>query len=859
MAKSLVIVESPAKARTIAGYLGADFVVESSIGHIRDLPRSAADVPASMKGEPWARLGVDVENDFKPLYVVPGDKKKQVAKLRQLVKEADTVYLATDEDREGESIAWHLLEVLNPKAVVHRMVFHEITPAAIREAVAHPRDLDRRLVDAQEARRILDRLVGYEVSPVLWRKVRKGLSAGRVQSPATRIVVERERERIAFVAAGYWGLAGRFSVVGDPDRIEFEAGLRSVDHVRVATGSDFDASGVLTGKDRLVLDESAAVGLATALEGADFAVRSVEAKPYTRKPYPPFRTSTLQQEAGRKLRFGARRAMSAAQRLYEAGFITYMRTDSITLSEAALAAARGLVAARYGPEFLPDQPRVYSAKVKNAQEAHEAIRPAGDEFKDPQLASQAFGPESDEARVYDLVWKRTVASQMKDAHGESLQVRLGASSSDGRDVVFAASGRTITFPGFMRAYVEGRDDPDAALDDQERPLPPMSAGDRLAVAEIAARGSETKPPARYTEASLIKRLEDLGIGRPSTYASIISTIQERGYVFKKGTALVPTYTAFATVTLLERHFEDLVDYGFTARMEDDLDRIATGDEEAVPWLNTFYYGNGHPGLKKLVSSNLDEIDAKEINSIVVGVDADGRQIVARAGRYGPYVQRDDATASIPDDLPPDELTVDKASEYLEKPSQDRVLGDDPATGLPVVARAGRFGPYIQLGVLEEGSKEKPRTASMFTTMAIETVTIDDALRLLSLPRVVGAHPEDGQPVTAQNGRYGPYIKWGTDTRSLEGEEQIFDVSLDEALALLAQPKQRGRRATRPPLKELGPDPASGKVIQVKDGRFGPYVTDGEVNASLRTSDTVEAITTERAVQLLQERRDKLAK
>ncbi|HSF84107.1 MAG TPA: type I DNA topoisomerase [Acidimicrobiia bacterium] len=854
MPTKLVIVESPAKARTIAGYLGDDFVVESSIGHIRDLPRSAADVPASMKGEPWARLGVDVENDFKPLYVVPTDKKKQVTKLKKLLKEADELYLATDEDREGESIAWHLLEVLNPKQPVHRMVFHEITPAAIREAVDQARDLDRRLVDAQEARRILDRLFGYEVSPVLWRKVRQGLSAGRVQSPATRIIVERERERMAFVSASYWGLNGTFSVNEDPQT--FSAGLVSVDDVRVATGKDFGADGQLQSENRVLLDEEAAVALSGELADADFEVSSVEAKPYTRKPYPPFRTSTLQQEAGRKLRFGARRTMSAAQRLYEGGFITYMRTDSTTLSSTALDAARSLVTKRYGVEYLPDKPRTYAGKVKNAQEAHEAVRPAGDEFKEPEDVVAAFGASSDEARLYDLIWKRTVASQMKDAKGESLSVRLRATGASGKRAEFGATGKTITFPGFLRAYVEGSDDPDAALDDQERPLPVMAEGDAADVEEMAAKGSETKPPARFTEASLIKRLEELGIGRPSTYASIISTIQDRGYVNKRGTALVPTFTAFAAIGLLEQHFEDLVDYAFTARMEDDLDRIATGEQEAIPWLNSFYFGNGHHGLQQLVAVNLDKIDAREINSIPLGVDADGEPVVARVGRYGPYVTRGDERASVPGDIAPDELTLEQAIAYLEAPSDERVMGTDPESGLTVIAKAGRYGPYVQLGELDPDAKPKtkPKTASLFKTMSLDTLTMEDAMRLLSQPRIVGQHPDDGTDITAQNGRYGPYLKWGKETRSLEEEEQIFSVTLDQAVAKLKEPKRR-RGASSAPLKELGDDP-EGKPIVVKNGRYGPYVTDGEYNASLKQDDTVESITLQRALDLIQARKDR---
>ena len=858
MAKKLVIVESPAKARTIAGYLGAGYIVDSSVGHIRDLPRSASDVPASMKDEPWARLGVDVDNDFKPLYVVPADKKKVVTRLRKLLKEADSIYLATDEDREGESIAWHLLEVLNSKLPVYRMVFHEITPAAIQAAIDQPRDLDRRLVDAQEARRILDRLYGYEVSPVLWRKVRRGLSAGRVQSPATRIIVERERERIDFVSAGYWGLTGTFTVSGADEKVPFDAALASLDGTRAATGKDFDSAGQLTAKKQIVLDESDAGQLAAELRDADFAVRSLESKPYKRHPYPPFRTATLQQEAGRKRRFGARRAMSAAQKLYEGGFITYMRTDSITLSGSAISAARSLVTSRYGAEYLPDKPRVYSGKVKNAQEAHEAIRPAGDKFQDPSSVAKAFGSKSDESRVYELVWKRTVASQMADARGESLKVTLGAiASGSKRDAEFSASGKTISFPGFLRAYVEGRDDPEAALDDQERRLPSMAEEDPLAVVALDAKGSQTKPPARYTEASLVKRLEDLGIGRPSTYASIISTIQDRGYVFKKGTALVPTYTAFATVTLLEKHFADLVDYAFTARMEDDLDRIASGDEEAIPWLNSFYFGNGHAGLKALVSTNLEEIDARAINSIPVGKDAEGVEIVARVGRYGPYVQRGDERASLPDDLPPDELSAEVAVALLEAPSTDRVLGEDPESGMDVFAKTGRYGPYVQLGEQEEGSKKRPRTASLFKTMSVEAVTIDQALLLLSQPRVLGVHPDDDVEITAQNGRYGPYLKWGKESRSLEDEEQIFTVDLDDALRRLAEPKRRGRRATAP-LRELGTDPNSKKPVVVKDGRFGPYVTDGEVNASLRAGDSPTDISLERAAELLQARRDRIA-
>jgi DNA topoisomerase-1 len=852
--KPLVIVESPAKARTIAGYLGGDFHVESSIGHIRDLPRNAADVPASHKGEPWARLGVDVDNDFKPLYVVSSEKRSQVAKLKALLKDASEVYLATDEDREGESIAWHLLEVLNPRVPVRRMVFHEITPGAIRRAIDEPRDLDRRLVDAQEARRILDRLYGYEVSPVLWKKVMPRLSAGRVQSVATRVLVQRERERMRFRAASYWDLEATFAKEADT----FGATLVALDGTRLATGKDFDEVGKLTREDAVLLDEAGAAGLAERLVGSDFTVRSVDEKPYRRSPYPPFITSTLQQEAGRKLRFSSQRTMQIAQRLYENGYITYMRTDSTTLSETAITAARQQAVQLYGDRYVPDQPRRYVRKIKNAQEAHEAIRPAGDTFRTPDQVGRELG--GDELRLYDLVWKRTVASQMADAVGQSVQVRIGGRSSADEDAEFATSGRVITFPGFLRAYVEGSDDPDAELEDREVRLPPLAVGDSLALAGtgLLPKGHETQPPPRFTEASLVKTLEDLGVGRPSTYASIIGTIQDRGYVWKKGTALIPSFTAFAVVGLLEQHFPNLVDYAFTATMEETLDDIAGGGEEAVPWLSRFYFGNGTPGLKHMVSDRLGEIDAREINSILIGEDEAGTPIVVRVGRFGPYVQRGEDTAGIPDGLAPDELTVERALELLAAPSGDRELGTDPATGLPVLARAGRYGPYVQLGEGDAGSKEKPRTSSLFKDMTLDTISLDDAVRLLALPRVVGVDPADGQEIVASNGRYGPYIKKGSETRSLEREDQLFTATLDEALAVLAQPKARGRgrAAAAPPLKELGPDPVSGQPMVVKEGRFGPYVTDGETNASLTKADSIEELTAGRASELLQARRDR---
>lgn len=854
MTKSLVIVESPTKARTISAFLGPEATVESSMGHIRDLPRSAGEIPARAKGEDWARLGVNVDNDFEPLYVVPKERRNQVKKLKDLLKEADEVFLATDEDREGEAIAWHLVEVLKPKVPVHRMVFHEITRQAIEEAFNHPRQLDQRLVQAQEARRILDRLYGFEVSPVLWKKIQPRLSAGRVQSVAVRVVVERERERIAFVPAGYWGIEGFFAPSEDLDQT-FTATLHSVDGDRVATGKDFDREGKPK-KGVRVLDQDSATSLASGLTAADFSVRSVESKPYTRRPYPPFRTSTLQQEAGRKLRFSSSRTMSVAQRLYENGHITYMRTDSVELSGTAIAAARSQISKLYGNDYLSRQPRKYSGKqAKGAQEAHEAIRPAGETFLTPEQLAKEVGP--DEAALYRLIWQRTVASQMADAKGVTVSVRLGASSESGEDAVFAASGRTITFPGFLRAYVQGSDDPDAELDDREKILPPLAEGDGLAVQRLEPTGHETRPPARYTEASLVQKLEELGVGRPSTYASIMTTIQDRGYVFKKGSALVPTFTAFGVVTLLENHFPKLVDYEFTAEMETDLDRIADGDEESIPWLSAFYFGDD--GLKNEVAKHLDEIDPRQINSIELGEDPDGIQLVARIGRYGSYVERSEERASIPEDMAPDEVTVEKAIELLETQNAgDKIFGTDPETGLTVYGKTGRFGPYIQLGEQEEGSKTKPKRASLFKSMEMDALGLDDALKLLSLPRTVGADGE-GVEILALNGRYGPYIQRGDDKRSLETEEQLFSLTVEEALKLLAEPPRRRGQTRSGPLRELGKDPVSGKEVTVRSGRYGPYVTDGDVNASLRKGDAPESITIERAADLLAARRERLAK
>jgi DNA topoisomerase-1 len=768
MPKSLVIVESPAKARTIAGYLGGDYAVESSVGHVRDLPDRASDVPAAQRKR-FGALGVDVNAGFEPYYVVDPGKKKVVTALKKLLSESDELLLATDEDREGEAIAWHLVEVLKPKVPVRRMVFHEITKDAITRALDETRNIDDRLVDAQETRRILDRLYGYEVSPVLWKKVTRGLSAGRVQSVATRLVVQRERERMAFRSAEYWDLLATF----DPG--SFDSRLVSVDGSRVAQGKDFGpTTGELRESGVVHLDEEGARGLAERLEGASFAVRSVEERPYRRKPAAPFRTATLQQEASRKLRFSAQTTMRVAQRLYESGYITYMRTDSTTLSESAIAAARSQVADLFGEDFVPAKPRLYGRAVANAQEAHEAIRPAGDRFRTPDELKSQLG--RDELALYDLVWKRTLASQMEDARGSTVSLRIGTTSSSGEDVEFGASGTVITFRGFLAAYEPGKDEP--TDDDEERVLPPLQVGQDVTLVTLEPDGHTTLPPARYTEPTLVRALEERGIGRPSTYAAILSTIVDRGYVFKKGTALVPTFVAFAVVNLLEQHFEQLVDFDFTARMEDDLDRIAAGERARNEWLGRFYFGDGSdPGLHHLVTEHLDEIDARAVNSIAIP----GAEAVVRVGRYGPYLEHGERRASLPPDLAPDELTPERIEELLSQPD-NRPLGSDPETGREIVVRSGRYGPYVT-EVLPEDSDEKPQTASLLSSMSPETVTLEEALRLLSLPRVVGQI--DGEEVTAQNGRYGPYIKKGSESRSLENEEQLFTVTLDEAKALLA--------------------------------------------------------------------------
>lgn len=894
-AKKLVIVESPTKMKSIAQYLGEGYEVLSSVGHIRDLIEPK-NLPPELKKGSLGKFSVDVENGFEPYYVVSDSKKKTVAELKRALKDADELLLATDEDREGEAIAWHLLQELKPKVPVRRMVFHEITKDAIQKAKDNTRELDTSLVDAQETRRILDRLYGYEVSPVLWRKVGPGLSAGRVQSAATRLVVDRERERLAFVSAGYWDLVGRFT----SDDAGFEAKLVRVGGERVATGRDFDDAGRLKGS-AVVLDEPTAHALAEALRDDTVArrVAKVESKPYSRRPAAPFTTSTLQQEAARKLRLSARDTMRVAQSLYENGYITYMRTDSVSLSQQAITAARTQAAKLYGADSVPDKPRAYAGKSKNAQEAHEAIRPSGEVFRTPSELQGAL--RGSEFKLYDLIWKRTVASQMADAKGQTatVTIEVGPTKADaaapaepttpvgGATAEFTASGTVITFRGFLAAYEESRDEERNADETPgEAKLPPLNEGQAVGLAELEAKGHETSPPPRYTEASLVKRLEELGIGRPSTFASIISTILDRGYVTQRGQALVPSWVAFSVVRLLEEHFGDLVEYDFTAEMEDDLDRIASGEADRVDWLNGFYFGSDtHRGLRQVVD-NLGDIDAREINSVEI---APG--ITLRIGKYGPYLEAVEADAApdatprrvnLPDDLAPDELTAEKARELIDAPVQvDRVLGVNPENGKQVVVKDGRFGPYVTevepepeeaapavdaaTGEVVEAPKPKrgakkaaaakPRTASLFKSMQIEEVDLPTALKLLDLPRVVGADPESGDEITAQNGRYGPYLKKGAETRTLPSEDAIFEIDLAGAIELLAQPKYGARRASSA-LKEFAEDPVSGKPIKVKDGRFGPYVTDGTTNATIPRAESVEDITFERAVELLQIKRDK---
>lgn len=907
--KTLVIVESATKAKKIQKYLGDDFIVEASVGHIRDLPGRAADIPAKYKKEPWAKLGVNPEDGFTPIYVVDADKKKKVTDLKSKLKQADKLLLATDPDREGEAIAWHLLETLKPKVPVERMVFNEITESAIREAAENTRELDMALVDAQETRRILDRLYGYEVSPVLWKKVMPRLSAGRVQSVATRVIVERERERMAFISAEYWDL------VAELHKDEtFDAKLVALDGKRIAQGRDFDDRGRLKG-EAVVVDKQKAHSLADALGTAPMHVTAVEEKPYSRKPYAPFMTSTLQQEAGRKLHFTSARTMRIAQRLYENGHITYMRTDSTSLSKQGLDAARSAARELYGANYVTDAPRTYDRKVKNSQEAHEAIRPAGERFATPgQLAGSL---DAEEFKLYELIWARTVASQMQDARGTSMKVTVQGDAA-GEACEFAATGRTVTFPGWLRAYSDRQAN--------ETRLPQLTKGDELATNKVTADGHSTNPPARYTEASLVKKMEDLGIGRPSTYASIIKTIQDRGYVVARGNALVPSWVAFSVVGLLENNFDALVDYDFTSSMEDELDEIAHGNQDRTKWLSGFYFGDADAresmaqalarrgGLKHMIEDNLESIDARAANSLKLFDDAEGRPVIVRVGRYGPYIERvigekdgepEYQRANLPESATPDEITLEMAEKLFATPQSGRELGVNPANGRTVVAKEGRFGPYVtelvrddERATAESRAEEviaaeraeedaqraaegkraknwetktaaaqkekrmaqlvdeqlKPATASLFSSMEPSSVTFDEAMQLLSLPREVGEDPADGEMITAQNGRYGPYLKKGSDSRSLASEDQIFSITLEEARRIYAEPKRRGRAAAKPPLKMLGDNDVSGKPMTIKDGRFGPYVTDGETNASLQRGDTPETMTDQRANELLSARR-----
>ena len=857
----LVIVESPAKARKIGSFLGDGYVVEASVGHIRDLPQRAADIPHEYKKIAWAKEGVDIENDFAPLYVINPDKRAKVAELKELMKNAEELILATDEDREGEAIAWHLVEVLQPKVPIKRMVFHEITKEAIQEAVENTRDLDYHLIDAQETRRVLDRLFGYRLSPVLWKKVMPRISAGRVQSVATRLIVEKERERMAFISSGWWDLAA-VTALG------FTARLLEVEGKKVVSSSDFGADGAVKEKSLaniLLLDETNARSLVNSLNSVSLTVKSMEESPRTERPKPPFTTSTMQQDAGSRLGWGAQITMRIAQRLYENGYITYMRTDSVNLSGQAIEAARKAARSLYGADHVADAPRTYVGKTKNAQEAHEAIRPAGESFKTPgELAPEL---SRDEFALYDLIWKRTVASQMADAKKLQMRVDFDAVTNDNKSTIFRANGSVITFAGFLAAYADVTTEENNNEESEDKRLPAMVLGQSVKVNEYTCEGHETKPPARYTEPTLVKKLEELGIGRPSTFASIIQTIQDRGYVYKRGRALVPTFLAFSVTGLLETHFTKLVDYEFTASMEEDLDKIATGEASRVDWLRGFFYGiDGQPGLNEL-SADLGVIDARATNTMNLS-----DTIEIRVGRFGAYLQQnlpdeERKLANIPESLAPDELTLAKAIELLEAPTGERELGIDPETGFPVIAKSGRFGPYITevLPVVEPeltatGKKRrkkadapKAKTASLLSTMTLDTVTYEDALQLLSLPRTLGTNAA-GDNITVQNGRYGPYLRAGVDSRTLTSEDQLFSLTLDEAIEIYSKPKERRRGVAKPPVKELGNDPTTQKPLIIKDGRFGMYVTDGETNATLRRGDTAEGMTLERGLELLAGRR-----
>ncbi len=842
---SLVIVESPAKARTISKFLGKGYTVEASIGHIRDLPQGKKEMPADLKDEEWAKLGVNVNDRFTPVYVVPQDKKSHITKLKKLLKESQSLYLATDEDREGEAISWHLQEVLKPKVPVHRLVFHEITNEAILNALEQPREIDDGLVKAQETRRILDRLYGYEISEFLWRK-KLGRSAGRVQSVAVRLIVQREWERRAFRSATYWDLLGRFSTLQGE---AFEATLVSVDGRKIPSGKDFDSStGQIKDPNFMLLDEAAAQQLLQKLQTGSFQVTRLQVKPYTQKPAAPFTTSTMQQEANRKLGFTARRTMSAAQSLYENGYITYMRTDSTSLAKVAVDAARDLVQAEYGEDYLPAEHRLYRSTVRNAQEAHEAIRPAGHPFRLPDSLQNELAP--DQYKLFELIWKRTVASQMQDARGRRVTLTV-----EGEGTVFQVSGKTIDFPGFLRAYVEGADDPNAELADKETLLPAVEEGQSVSLKELEPKSHTTQPPSRFSEAALTRELEQRGIGRPSTYASIIETIQDRNYVFKKGNALVPTWNAFSMVRLMEEHFPSLVDYEFTANMEGLLDAISRQEAGNVEYLEEFYFGNETPGLKKRLETKIKEVDPRAISTFPLGTPEEGEHLEVvnlRVGQYGPYLEQGERKASLPDDLPPDELTLELALELLKKAEAgDEPLGLCPDTHKPVFVKSGRFGPYVQLGQADD--EEKPKNAGLLKGMEVEDITLEVALKLLSLPRQVGEHPDSKEVIEAFNGRYGPYIKCGSETRSLPDDISPLDVQMEQALFLLSQPKRRGRSAPKEPIKTFEASPITEQPIRLLEGRYGPYVTDGETNASLPKGTEAETVTFEQALQLLAER------
>lgn len=854
MGKRLVIVESPTKAKTITKFLGKDYVVRASYGHVRDLPNNAAEIPANIKSEKWTRLGVNVDKDFEALYIVPPKKKENVQELKTLLKDAEELFLATDEDREGESISWHLLEVLKPKIPVKRLVFHEITKEAIAEAIRTPRSVDESLVRAQETRRIIDRLYGYLISPLLWKKMAPKLSAGRVQSVAMKLLVDRERERIAFRSAKYWDLKAELQKRGVTDESsKFEAMLIEVGGKRVAQGKDFDpATGKLKADSEVVLlDAKTSEELRARVEKAIPQVTDVEEKPYTTKPYAPFTTSTLQQEASRKLRFPVKRTMQIAQTLYENGFITYMRTDSTTLSDEGLNGARKSVEAQFGKDFLYPEPRLYKTKVKNAQEAHEAIRPAGADFTLPSEVRAKLGAEA--AKLYELIWQRTLACQMKDAYGTRVIVSIQIA-----DGLFRASGKTLEFAGYLRAYVEDADEPDAEIPTEEKVLPKLSKDEELALASLGVLEHETQPPARYTEGSLIKELERRGIGRPSTWATIVDIVLSRNFAFKKGTALVPTFVATAVTQLMERYFTYLLDYEFTARLEDDLDAISRGEAESLKYLNSFYFGNGHPGLKELVATGEEKIDPREVCGVPLGTDAEGRGIEVRIGRWGPFISDGTNRASLPDGVAPDELSVEKATEILATAAKGPAsLGIEPVSGKQIYLKNGRFGPYLQLGENVEG-EDRPKMASLLPGMKPEQATFEIAVEILKLPKTLGQHPESKQDVIAASGRFGPYIKCGTDTRSIPAELTPIAITFEQALELLKQPKTRGRGSKPATMRELGKHPVTEKPLVIKSGRYGPYVSDGEINASLPRNSNPDELTMDAAVDLLAARAAKIA-